>query len=163
MNWDQYFMNLVYLIAMRSKDQNTHVGAVIVRPDNSIVSTGYNSFPKGIDDNVTARQQRPYKYFFMSHAEHNAIVLSKQSVEGYKLYTNGIPCSNCTKTIIQAGIKEVIYDEDWSLYCNTKWNEESEASKQMLEEAGIILTPMSVELVQIYKHINGKDIYGNLL
>lgn len=159
MLWNDYFMNLVYLVAMRSKDENTHVGAVIVRPDNTIVSTGYNSFPMGIKDNIPERQTRPYKYFFMAHAEFNSIILSKTDLRGCIMYTNGIPCSNCGRAIIQAGITKVYYDEEWSNYSNkSKWDEEAEATKDMFFEAGIELIPLKVNLIKIYKQINENRI-----
>ena len=110
-SWDQYFMNLTYMVAMRSKDWSTHSGAVIVRPDNSIASTGYNSFPKGIYDHSKSRQERPEKYFWFEHAERNAIYLSRDpSMDGYKIYVNWMPCMDCARGIVQKGIKEVIVD-----------------------------------------------------
>ncbi len=69
MNWDKYFMSLVYLVALKSKDKRTKIGAVIIGPDNEIRSTGYNSFPRGIDDNVPERQIPDEKYFWFAHAE----------------------------------------------------------------------------------------------
>ena len=63
-SWDDYFMTMVYLAAMRSKDESTHIGAVIVGPDNEVRSTGYNSFPRGMNDDIKKRQKRPEKYFF---------------------------------------------------------------------------------------------------
>lgn len=63
-SWDDYFMTMVYLVAMKSKDESTHIGAVIVGPDNEIRSTGYNSFPRKMNDGLEERQKRPQKYFF---------------------------------------------------------------------------------------------------
>ena len=71
--WDTYFISLAYLIAMKSKDTKTKHGSVIVGIDNEIVSTGYNSPPRGIDDNKPERQGRPEKYFWNEHSERNAI------------------------------------------------------------------------------------------
>jgi dCMP deaminase len=73
-SWDQYFMSMAYLVSMKSKDKSTKVGCVIVGPDNEVVSTGYNSFPRLLNDNVAARSERPLKYMFIEHAERNAIV-----------------------------------------------------------------------------------------
>jgi dCMP deaminase len=74
MNWTNYFLNIAEAVKEKSKDQRTKIGAVIVGKDNEIVSTGYNSFPRGIDDDVEERQQRPEKYFWFEHAERNAIL-----------------------------------------------------------------------------------------
>ncbi len=73
MNWDQYFLNIAEQVKEKSKDRRTKIGAVIVGPDNEIVSTGYNSFPRGIDDDVEERQVRPEKYYWFEHAERNSI------------------------------------------------------------------------------------------
>ena len=64
--WDDYFMTMVYLVAMRSKDESTHIGAVVVGGDKEVRSVGYNGFPRGMDDNIKERQLRPLKYFFFS-------------------------------------------------------------------------------------------------
>ena len=72
-DWDSYFLNLVHLLATRSKDQNTHIGAVVVNRDNIVKATGYNSFPRGIRDDVPERQQTEKKYAFFEHDERNAI------------------------------------------------------------------------------------------
>ena len=73
MNWDTLFMSMVYLVAMKSKDDSTHLGAVIVSQDNEIRSFGYNGLARGINDDVVERQERPEKYFWFEHAERNAI------------------------------------------------------------------------------------------
>ena len=61
------------LVAKKSKDQSTQIGAVIVGIDNEIRSTGYNSFPSGINDDLQERQERPEKYYWIEHAERNAL------------------------------------------------------------------------------------------
>ena len=68
-SYDELFMNMAYLAAMKSKDIKTHVGAVIVGPDNEVRSLGFNSFPRGINDNVLERQERPEKYNWFAHSE----------------------------------------------------------------------------------------------
>ena len=64
MNWDEYFLAMCQLVASKSKDRSTKVGAIIVGPDNEIVSTGYNGFPRGINDDIKERHERPLKYKF---------------------------------------------------------------------------------------------------
>ena len=73
MNWIEYFRNIAHQVKLKSKDNNTQIGAVIVGKDNEILSTGYNSFPRGINDLIPSRQERPEKYYWFEHAERNAI------------------------------------------------------------------------------------------
>lgn len=163
--WDQFFISLTYLIASKSKDESTNYGAIIVNDDNAIVSTGYNSFPRGINDDDPSRQERPKKYFFMSHSEINAVAnaaLHGISTKGCRLYCNGIPCATCARTIINAGIKEVVVDEDWNMDYIEKWSEEIKYSLEMFKEAGVKLRLIKVEKLKITGLKNGKviDIYN---
>jgi dCMP deaminase len=73
MNWTEYFLKIAEQIKLKSKDESTQIGAVIVGKDNEILSTGYNSFPRGLDDSKKERQERPEKYFWIEHAERNAV------------------------------------------------------------------------------------------
>lgn len=70
-SWAEYFRKIAHTIKLKSKDQNTQIGAVIVGQNNEIVSTGYNSFPRGIHDGMEHRQERPEKYYWFEHAERN--------------------------------------------------------------------------------------------
>jgi len=151
-NWDDYFMTMVYLVASRSKDKNTHVGAVVVGPDKEIRSTGYNSFPRGIIDWKDERQERPEKYYWMAHAEINAITnaaLIGVSLKDCTLYTNGIPCATCGRAIINAGIQRVVVDSRWKFYKKEKWEEEAERTLQMFKEADISVRYWLGEFVKI--------------
>lgn len=112
--WDEYFMSLCYLVAMRSKDTSTKSGCVIVGPGKEILSTGYNSLPRGMDDSLEERYQRPLKYEFFEHCERNAIYNAARngvSLLGSTLYVNWLPCMDCARAIIQAGISEVVIHE----------------------------------------------------
>ena len=141
MNWDKYFLNIAETVKLKSKDQRTQIGAVIVGKDNEIVSTGYNSFPRGINDDVEERQQRPEKYFWMVHGELNAILNAARigvSTNGCKIYlTCGVPCSNCGRAIINAGITEVYCKTEDTTRNREKWDEESSKTKQMFQESGV--------------------------
>jgi len=152
--WDAYFMTMVYLVAMRSKDESTHIGAVVVGSDNEIRSTGYNSFARGIRDDVKERQERPEKYKWFAHAEVNSIcnaAMMGVSIKGCRMYTNGVPCNICSPLIINSGISEVIVDKVWDDNNYAQWIEEAERTKVMLEEAGVKLRFWEGELI--------KDIY----
>lgn len=158
-NWDDLFMTMVYLVAMKSKDESTHVGAVVVGPDKEVRSVGYNSFPRGIDDNKESRQIRPEKYFFFEHAERNSIYnasLIGVSLKGCIMYTNGIPCADCARGIIQAGIREVIVDRKWDEQNVDKWEESAKKSLEMFNEAGIKLRYYDGNFLSIVKYRRGK-------
>ena len=136
-SWDEYFMGIALLSAMRSKDPNTQVGACIVSKDNRILSMGYNGAPRGLDDdNMNWDREGNFlntKYAYVCHAELNAILNYRGNLEGSKLYVALFPCNECAKAIIQAGIKEIIYaDDKYATSDNTI------ASKKMFDECGIV-------------------------
>ena len=139
--WDEYFMGVAKLSAMRSKDPNTQAGACIVSDDNKILSMGYNGFPIGCSDDEFpwAREGDALnnKYFYTTHSELNAILNYRGgSLEGAKIYVTLFPCNECAKAIIQAGIKTVVYASD--KYAGTA---STLASKRMLRSAGVELIP----------------------
>lgn len=137
-SWDEYFMSVALLAAMRSKDPNTQVGACIVGEDKRIISTGYNGFPQGCSDDEFPwdRDGEETKYPYVVHAELNAILnAGGRNLNGSKLYVALFPCNECAKAIIQAGIKEVIYLSD-----KYKGTPSVNASRRMLFAAGVKLT-----------------------
>ena len=111
MRWVEYFRNLAHQVKLKSKDDRTQIGAIIVGKDKEIVSTGYNSFPRGIDDTHKSRQERPEKYFWFEHGERNAIYNAARigvSTKGCTMYLScGVPCSDCARGIINAGIVRI--------------------------------------------------------
>lgn len=137
-SWDEYFMGVAMLAAMRSKDPNTQVGTCIVSEDNNILSMGYNGLPKGCDDDDfpwdrEAENELDTKYPYVTHSELNAILNYRGgSLVGAKLYVSLFPCNECAKAIIQAGIKTVVYDSD--KYADTPM---TKASKRMFDAAGV--------------------------
>jgi dCMP deaminase len=137
-SWDEYFMGVAKLAAMRSKDPHTQVGACIVSEDNKILSMGYNGFPRGCSDDEFpwAREgdsELERKYVYIVHSELNAILnFHGESLEGSKMYVTLFPCNECAKAIIQAGIKTLVYDDD--KYADTA---NVIASKRMLKAAGV--------------------------
>jgi len=142
MKWEQYFRSIANQVKMKSKDENTQIGAVIVGSDNEIVSTGYNSFPRGIDDNVDSRQERPEKYFWFEHAERNALYNAARigvSSKGCTMYlTCGIPCADCARGIINSGISKIVCENHLTFGESTqKWYEHAKRSLIMFEEAGV--------------------------
>ena len=140
MNLIEYFYNIAEEVKKKSKDKNTQIGAVIVGKDKEIVSTGYNSFPRGIDDERADRQEKPEKYFWFEHAERNAIYNAARigvSTKGCTMYlTCGIPCADCARGIINAGISK-IYVRKGGGAQSQKWLDSGERSRQMFKEAGV--------------------------
>ena len=140
MEWGEYFINIAEQVKLKSKDNNTKIGVVIVGKDNEIVSTDYNSFPRGIDDSVEERQEKPEKYFWFEHAERNAIYNAARigvSTLGTTMYmTCGISCADCARAIINAGISKIVLRSGKGAM-SPKWVESSQRSNQMFKEAGI--------------------------
>ena len=139
LTWDEYFMAIAKLSAMRSKDPSTQVGACIVDKNNRILSIGYNGAPNGYSDDIfpwdREGNELDTKYPYVVHAERNAILNyrgSRKDFEGAKIYVDLFPCNECAKEIIQAGISEVIYLSD--KYANTN---SVIASKRLFDACGV--------------------------
>ena len=135
-SWDEYFMGVAVMSAMRSKDPNTQVGACIVNPQKRIVGIGYNGFPLGCSDDTFPWNNKgdllDTKYPYVVHAEPNAILNAIDKLDNCTLYVTLFPCNECAKLVIQSGIKEIVYMDD--KYCGT---DTDVASKRMLDAAGV--------------------------
>lgn len=140
--WHRRFMEVALLIAGWSKDPNTKTGAVVVGPDREIRATGYNGLVRGVNDDIPERMERPTKYDFFEHAERNAVYnacLTGTSLKGCILYATHPPCTDCTRAIIQSGIKMVVtrtLPEDKSVPAGG-WRDKLDYARQMLQEAGV--------------------------
>lgn len=107
--WDRYFLEVAQAISVASKDPSTKVGAVIVRPDKTMASFGYNGFPRGISDTDDRLNDRDTKYELVIHGEINAILSAREPLHGYTLYTwPFLTCKRCSLHVVQAGIKRVV-------------------------------------------------------
>ena len=141
MKWTDYFLNIAEQIKLKSKDESTQIGAVIVGDDNEILSTGYNSFPRGLNDNKPERQERPEKYFWFEHAERNAIYNAARigvSLRDTTMYlTCGIPCSDCARGIISSGIRTIYCKTEDTTKNREHWDEHAKRSLQMFQESGV--------------------------
>jgi dCMP deaminase len=141
MKWSEYYLGIAEAVKLKSKDQSTQIGAVIVGDDKQIVSTGYNSFPRNIVDGNDERQLRPEKYYWMEHAERNAIynaALNGVSTKGTSIYlTCGIPCCDCARGIINSGIKKVYCKEQDTTKNREHWDEHAIRSMEMFTEADV--------------------------
>jgi dCMP deaminase len=108
LSWDEYFLNIAFLVAERSHDSQTKHGCVFVK-NNQIISTGYNGFPGGSPDDIIPNV-RPYKYDFIHHAEDNAIFQAAKlglTLDGCVAYITGMPCCRCLPKLISVGIKKI--------------------------------------------------------
>ena len=139
LTWDEYFMSVAKLSAMRSKDPSTQVGACIASNTNRLLSTGYNGAPNGIEDKYFPWDREGEflntKYPYVCHAEMNCILSYRgdnKDLENARIYVDLFPCNECAKIIIQSGIKEVIYLCD--KYADT---DGVKASKKMFDACGV--------------------------
>lgn len=145
-SWDEYFMSIAKQVATRSNCIKRKVAAVIVR-DKRIISTGYNGTPRGNKNcneggcprcNNFAESGTKLEECYCAHGEENAIVQAAYhgiSVKDSTIYTTFCPCLYCTRMIINAGIKEVVYNADYPLH---------ESALKLLEEAGVIVRKMKI-------------------
>jgi dCMP deaminase len=136
LSWDEYFMGVARIVAKRSADPNTQVGSIVVNRKNRIVGTGYNGMPCGCtEDAFPWDKHGPYvdtKYAYVAHSELNTLAACVSlDLEGATIYVTLYPCPDCTKNIIQHGIKRVVYGDMWD-------NENVEASERMFEAAGVV-------------------------
>ena len=144
-DWHARFVGLADLVATWSKDPSTRVGAVIVRPDRTVASLGFNGFPRGCDDDPALYAERETKYARVVHAELNAILHAREPLHGCTMYTSfrpiGPTCDRCAAAVIQAGIVRVVHRLEQSADME-RWRAPIEQALRMYEEAG-------VEVVQI--------------
>jgi dCMP deaminase len=136
--WDIRFIELARHIAQWSKDPSTKVGCVVVGPDREIRSTGFNGFPRGIADTTARLSDRDQKYPLICHAEENAIMHAARigvALKGCVAYVTWPPCTRCARSLVQAGVGEVVFPAD--LEIPDRWRDDFDLSMTMLAEAGV--------------------------
>ena len=143
-NWDKFFIDMCLLTASKSKDPSTKTGCVVVDQTNRVRSVGYNGFPVGVEDKKERYDDRETKYMFIEHCDRNAIYSAARagiSLEGCTMYLTGPPCHDCTRGIIQAGIKKVKWPKDNPFENNpetkTRWQKSIEVAETMAIESGV--------------------------
>ncbi|HEX9709551.1 MAG TPA: dCMP deaminase family protein [Candidatus Thermoplasmatota archaeon] len=143
---DEYFMRMAHLVKQRGTCRRRQVGAVVVR-DKMVVSTGYNGAPRGVphcssetgcltDDEAISQGARA-SVCMAAHAEINAIVqagYNNVSVKGGTLYCTTFPCNFCSKAIINAGVREIVYEEGYP----------DDLSRRILSHTSVVLRRFSV-------------------
>ena len=135
--WEAHFLTLAQAAAQMSKDPSTQVGAVIVRPDRTVASMGYNGFPRGCNDHSTLYGDRDAKLSRVVHAEMNAIIHAREPLRGYSMYCWPFTsCDRCMACIIQTGIRTV-YSPPTPADLKTRWHDSIASAEQMAFEAGV--------------------------
>jgi dCMP deaminase len=110
--WDIRFLKMAQMVSTWSKDPSTQTGAVIIRPDKSVCSVGFNGFPMGTDDNPEIYADRETKYQKIVHCEMNAHAFARERVDGYTLYTwPFFSCDRCCAHMLQYGITRLVSPE----------------------------------------------------
>jgi len=135
--WDQRFLALANHVSQWSKDPSTKVGCIIVGADREVRSTGFNGFPRGIEDDERLHI-REQKYQIVCHAEENAIMHAARvgvSLKGCVAYVTWPPCTRCARSLIQAGVEEVVYPANAVI--PDRWQADFEVSTGMMHEAGV--------------------------
>lgn len=150
--WDDYFMKMADLVASKSKDRSMKCGCVVVGEGNTVLSTGYNGFPRGVNDEDEALHQRPEKYLWTSHDVANAVFNAARN--GTKLldsraYVTGHPCHDCARAVLQSGIIEVILptkNEDPFYKANrwTDWEESFIKAREIFKAGHIMVTEYGI-------------------
>lgn len=137
-HWHTRFLGLAAHVAQWSRDPEKKVGAVVVRPDKTIASLGFNGFPRGVNDDDARYQDKELKRELVTHAEVNAILHAREPLQGYYLYVWPLaPCVRCAASIIQSGISHVV---TVPLKQNSDWQKTLDLARTMFTEAGVTLT-----------------------
>lgn len=138
-SWDEFYLDMADVISERSKDRSAKIGALLVK-DNAVISMGYNGFPRGVDDDVESRHERPAKYSYTEHGERNSIYNAARhgiSTFGSTMYTQGVPCADCARAVIQAGCSKLVARWQANETVFPAWVESCAKGREMLEEAGV--------------------------
>jgi dCMP deaminase len=142
LHWHQRFLSLARHMSSWSRDPNRQVGAVIVRPDKTVATMGFNGFPRGVADSDDRYNNRDLKNEMVVHAEMNAILHAREPLHGYALYVWPFhPCARCAAAIIQSGIKQ-IYTVPWE---TSNWGETIRIARSMFDEAGVTVTILELD------------------
>lgn len=140
--WDMRFIELAEHVSKWSRDPRTKVGAVIVRPDKTVASIGFNGFPRGVDDSIERYMSRETKNQFICHAEANAILTANERLAGYTIYVSPLlPCHECAKMIIQTGITRVVANAKETV----NWQASNQIAEIMFKEAGVVVDLYTIQ------------------
>lgn len=137
MDWDRFYLGMSQYVSTASKDPSTKTGAVIVAADNSVISVGYNGFPKGMPDDDSLYENRDEKYSRIVHCEVNALIFSGRSIpEGSTLYTYPfLSCDRCIVQMLQAGLRRFVAPVATAEQ-NARWGEAFAKTRRYITECG---------------------------
>ena len=146
-DWHLRFLKLARLVSTWSKDPSTKTGAVIVRPDKTIVSLGFNGFPQSMPDDLALYNNRDEKYSRIIHCEINALIFAKEKLDKYILYTYPLAsCDRCAVQMLQAGIKMFVFPK-LPEKLKERWDEPVKKTKKYLYEAGARYKEIPLDLI----------------
>jgi dCMP deaminase len=138
MKWETRFLQLAKHVSTWSKDPSTKCGAVIVRPDRTVASIGFNGLPRNVDDSPERLLDRDKKLSYIVHAEANAILTAREPLNNCVVYIWPMqPCCHCAASIIQVGIKEVHCPQNIS--ASQRWGDSFDVARKMFIESGVNL------------------------
>jgi dCMP deaminase len=145
-NWLDYYFKLIPVIAAKSKDPSSKVGCIIVNEDHSIVATGYNGFPRGVNDDKDRYENREQKLYLIEHSERNCLYYCAKNgvpLKGTILLLEWAPCHDCMRGIIQSGIKKIYINGDSAQFNNrelfNRWQPSLKWSIIMAKEADVLI------------------------
>jgi dCMP deaminase len=130
--WDLRFLSLAKEVSTWSKDPHKKCGAIIVRPDKTIVSMGYNGFPKNMSDDPKLYENRQEKYSRIIHAEMNALLHTREDLKDYTMYTYPLGlCDRCCVHAIEKGITKFVFPR---ISSSSKWIESINKTKKYCDD-----------------------------
>jgi dCMP deaminase len=142
--WDTRFLDLANVVASWSKDPSTKVGSVIVRPDFTVASVGFNGFPHNMSDSPLLYNNREEKLSRIIHAEMNAMLHCREVIKGYVMYVTLLPCDRCIVHASQAGITRIVAPTP-SVEHTSRWGAAFAKSRAYAHEMDLELVERNIE------------------
>lgn len=158
--WDEYFMKIADVVALKSKDSSSQMGCVIVNSHKRVVALGYNGLIQGADETKMTLSERPMKYHFVIHSEMNALLFAREDLVGCTLYNKVATCDNCLKHCLQAGIKRFVYEE---LRVHSHSTDPKHSMTNIETDEAIIRLLTSMPEVETLNLSNGKTYTEDIL
>ena len=158
--WDEYFMKIAEVVALKSKDPSAQLGCVIVDPDKRVVSTGYNGTNRGADESKLTLSERPMKYYFVVHSEINAILFAHRDLKDCTIYNLMATCDNCLKYCLQAGIKRFVYKQ---FRVNSYKSDPSKSMTNYESDEAVVRLLAAMPEVETLNISNGKTYIEEIL
>ena len=138
--YNEWQLHKAAVVATRSRDPSTKCGAVIIRPNKTVCSEGYNGFPKSMEDRVEWYENRAEKYDRVIHAEMNAIKHANEDIEGYTIFLTRPPCKHCAKHIASWGISEVVWTDHSERTLSEVHTLDVTRAKRIFDDCGVKMT-----------------------